>query len=525
MSKSEEELISELTADLTDAGDNLYLDDQGNWMTTTPMGEEVPNQWMWGEEGLIPLGGRTRHDITPFMEIREQYRGGGPIEAETWEDAVRKSIEGFMRVIYAPDPTGVNMAEARGRWIEPDFLFDAEQSANNIDSQFRMGTLLELMQDPTISGVFTDTPAARMGYQFITPEQYQAAVTGEGIQPEDIGRPGWRWEGTTGPSEALGGALAAAGIQPNEEITPEQWERLSPEQQSIFLEWFTDFVPPSRGDDDFDPLWGLSPSDKLLVFEDVPTSVDIEKMFGPMPDFIVKGGGDEDFNDYIIKLAIDEYAPPPEVIKATPESVLAKMFDLPQYRLAFGNDPDVLDPTASPAERFRADPGYQFAQDEGMRNIQRNAAAKGLLESGKTMRDLQTFGQGLADQNYQRFLAQNLGIYGDWQNQLRGLASQGAGLSSQLAQQTLGVGNTQAGLNSQLASNLGSLFGNQGSMGASAFLNTGGAQANTVMQAASLQAQIAAANAAAQNTANMMGGGGGGGGGFGSALSALGSLF
>lgn len=53
---------------------------------------------------------------------------------------------------------------------------------------------------------------------------------------------------------------------------------------------------------------------------------------------------------------------------------------------------------------FRADPGYNFAFDEGQRAIQGSAAAKGGLLSGGALRALQRTGQGMADQQYGSYL-------------------------------------------------------------------------------------------------------------------------
>lgn len=49
---------------------------------------------------------------------------------------------------------------------------------------------------------------------------------------------------------------------------------------------------------------------------------------------------------------------------------------------------------------FEADPGYAFRQEEGMRGLERSAAARGGLFSGRAMKDTLRFGQGLAAQEY-----------------------------------------------------------------------------------------------------------------------------
>jgi hypothetical protein len=50
---------------------------------------------------------------------------------------------------------------------------------------------------------------------------------------------------------------------------------------------------------------------------------------------------------------------------------------------------------------FENDPGYQFRMSEGMKAIERSAAARGGLNSGATMKALAGYGQNLASQEYQ----------------------------------------------------------------------------------------------------------------------------
>ena len=52
-------------------------------------------------------------------------------------------------------------------------------------------------------------------------------------------------------------------------------------------------------------------------------------------------------------------------------------------------------------EQFRTDPGYRFRQSEGMKALERSAAARGGLLSGSTLKGIQRFGQDLASQEYQ----------------------------------------------------------------------------------------------------------------------------
>lgn len=52
-------------------------------------------------------------------------------------------------------------------------------------------------------------------------------------------------------------------------------------------------------------------------------------------------------------------------------------------------------------EQFQQDPGYGFRQAEGMKALERSAAARGNLLSGSTLKGVQRFGQDLASQEYQ----------------------------------------------------------------------------------------------------------------------------
>ena len=52
-------------------------------------------------------------------------------------------------------------------------------------------------------------------------------------------------------------------------------------------------------------------------------------------------------------------------------------------------------------QQFQQDPGYAFRQSEGMKALERSAAARGNLLSGSTLKGVQRFGQDLASQEYQ----------------------------------------------------------------------------------------------------------------------------
>lgn len=56
-------------------------------------------------------------------------------------------------------------------------------------------------------------------------------------------------------------------------------------------------------------------------------------------------------------------------------------------------------------EQFQTDPGYQFRMSEGLKALERSAAARGILSSGQTLKDITRFGQDTASQEYQNAFA------------------------------------------------------------------------------------------------------------------------
>ena len=63
-------------------------------------------------------------------------------------------------------------------------------------------------------------------------------------------------------------------------------------------------------------------------------------------------------------------------------------------------------------EDLLKDPGYQFRQDEGAKAIERKGAARGMLQSGRTLQSLSNFSQGLASQEYGQAYGRSLGEFG-----------------------------------------------------------------------------------------------------------------
>ena len=106
-------------------------------------------------------------------------------------------------------------------------------------------------------------------------------------------------------------------------------------------------------------------------------------------------------------------------------------------------------------KKFKADPGYAFRMSEGMKALERSAAARGGLLSGATLKGTQRFGQDLASQEYQnafnRFQAERAGtlnpfqaLSGTAQTSANVLGQQAGAYGNAMASNIIGAGNAQA---------------------------------------------------------------------------------
>ena len=118
--------------------------------------------------------------------------------------------------------------------------------------------------------------------------------------------------------------------------------------------------------------------------------------------------------------------------------------------------------------QFEADPGYQFRMSEGLKALERSASARGLLQSGGTLKDITRFGQDLASQEYQnafqRYLTQREASMEPYRY-LTGVGqAAAAGQAANVGQGLTALGNiaaqrevTQGNIMSGLASNIGNV--------------------------------------------------------------------
>jgi hypothetical protein len=117
-------------------------------------------------------------------------------------------------------------------------------------------------------------------------------------------------------------------------------------------------------------------------------------------------------------------------------------------------------------DQFQQDPGYAFRMSEGMKALERSAAARGGLLSGGMLRGAQRYGQDLASQEYMNAFNRYQAERNARLNPLQSLAGVGQTATNQLGQ----AGQT-------MASNVGQALGAAGQARASGYM--GGANALT----------------------------------------------
>lgn len=114
--------------------------------------------------------------------------------------------------------------------------------------------------------------------------------------------------------------------------------------------------------------------------------------------------------------------------------------------------------------QFRATPGYQFGLDQGQRQIEASAAARGALNSGATLRRLQEHGRDYADsQGYRPYVSDLMQLSGNGQAMVGQLGSYGMNAAGQMGNNLMNA--SQARQNSTYQSNAAWQQGLQGAAG------------------------------------------------------------
>jgi hypothetical protein len=103
-------------------------------------------------------------------------------------------------------------------------------------------------------------------------------------------------------------------------------------------------------------------------------------------------------------------------------------------------------------QTFQSSPGYAFQLEQGLRGVDASAAAKGMLRSGATLKAEQTFGQGLAAQDFGNYYNRLMDLSKVGEN---AAAGQGATTNAQIAGASR-TGEDMASIYGQAAKGIGS---------------------------------------------------------------------
>lgn len=164
---------------------------------------------------------------------------------------------------------------------------------------------------------------------------------------------------------------------------------------------------------------------------------------------------------------------------ANPSNALTSFFNTPLYQLEFGNSGAAVDPNASAMDRFKTDPGYQFASQQGIKNLDASAAAKGNLLSGNHMQDLVNYNQNLAGTQYDSYINRLNNVYNNYSGGLMSVAGLGSGAANQNTNSAANTGNASAQLATNNANNSNSLLQTLADTQGNAALAAGNARASS----------------------------------------------
>jgi hypothetical protein len=106
-------------------------------------------------------------------------------------------------------------------------------------------------------------------------------------------------------------------------------------------------------------------------------------------------------------------------------------------------------------DAFRTSPGYGFQLDQGLRAVDAGAAAQGMLRSGATLKAEQTFGQGLADQEFTNYYNRLFALSGQGLTASDTVARAATGVGGNAAQVELGQGNAMSSIYANTAKGIG----------------------------------------------------------------------
>jgi hypothetical protein len=109
-------------------------------------------------------------------------------------------------------------------------------------------------------------------------------------------------------------------------------------------------------------------------------------------------------------------------------------------------------------DQFKADPGYQFRLQEGLKQLQGRAAARGGALSGATLKGVQQYGQGLASEEYQNAFNRYQTERAARLNPLQSLAGVGQSAAGQQLQSSQNYASGMGAAGQNYANNAGEAY-------------------------------------------------------------------
>jgi hypothetical protein len=106
------------------------------------------------------------------------------------------------------------------------------------------------------------------------------------------------------------------------------------------------------------------------------------------------------------------------------------------------------------------DPGYQFQLEQGQRGLNTQAAASGLLGSGRALKEATQYGQGMAEGQFNNVYTRNLNKFNIENEALGNLASRGQTAGTRMGNLMLNMGNQRADYRASRGEERSNLTGN-----------------------------------------------------------------
>lgn len=107
--------------------------------------------------------------------------------------------------------------------------------------------------------------------------------------------------------------------------------------------------------------------------------------------------------------------------------------------------------------KFQTSPGYQWELGQGLRAVDAGAAASGMLRSGATLKAEQTFGSGLADQDFTNYYNRLFDLSKLGESAAAGSATATGSAAQGQAQTDLSLGSAQTSIYGNAAQGIGNI--------------------------------------------------------------------